>query len=123
LTRRHYRAAYPLAGQDARAHRRVRYAALAAVVLTIAWLVTIVLALEKFTLLNGSYDWWFWVLQLLSPIVYIGAAALGAWNAWVVLRSSRKWYAKLWAVLLALAFLALLWVAIVYNLIAFSLQY
>lgn len=123
LTRRHYRAAYPLVGEDARAHRWVRYAALAAVVLTVAWLLTIVMALEKFTLLNGSYDWWFWVLQLLSPIVYIGAAALGVWNAWVVVRSARKWYAKLWAVLLAVAFVALLWVAIVYNLIAFSLQY
>jgi hypothetical protein len=55
--------------------------------------------------------------------VYIGAAALGVWNAWVVLRSPRKWYAKLWAVLLAVAFVALLWVAIVYHLIAFSLQY
>ncbi len=123
LTRRHYRVAYPLAGQDARAHRWVRYAALAAVALTVAWLVTVVMALKKLTLLNGSLDWWFWVLQLMSPIVYVGAAAIGVWNAWVVLHSGRKWYAKLWAVLLAIALLALLWVAIVFDLIAFDLRY
>jgi hypothetical protein len=123
LTRRHYRVAYPLAGEDARAHRWVRYAALAAVTLTVAWLTTVITALEKLSLLSGSLDWWFWVLQLLSPIVYVGAAAIGAWNAWVVLKSARRWYAKLWAVLLAIAFLALLWVAIVYHLIAFDLQY
>ena len=123
LTRRHYGSAYPLAGDDARAHRWVRYAALAAVTLTAAWLATVITALEKLSLLSGSLDWWFWVLQILSPIVFIGAAAVGVWNAWVVLRSSRKWYAKLWAVLLAIAFLALLWVAIVYHLIAFDLRY
>ena len=123
LTRRHYRVAYPLAGQDARAHGWVRYAALGAVVLTVAWLTTVIMALEKLTVLSGSFDWWFWVLQLLSPVVYIAAAAIGAWNAWVVLRSPRKWYAKLWAVLLAITFLALLWVAIVYDLIAFDLRY
>jgi CubicO group peptidase (beta-lactamase class C family) len=123
LTRRHYRVAYPLAGEDARAHRWVRYAALAAVTLTVAWLTTVITALEKLSLLSGSLDWWFWVLQLLSPIVYVGAAAIGAWNAWVVLKSARRWYAKLWAVLLAIAFLALLWVALVYHLIAFDLQY
>jgi hypothetical protein len=101
----------------------VRYAALAAVTLTVAWLATVITALKKLSLLSGSLDWWFWVLQLLSPIVYVGAAVIGVWNAWVVLRSSRKWYAKLWAVLLAVAFVALLWVAIVYHLIAFRLQY
>jgi CubicO group peptidase (beta-lactamase class C family) len=123
LTRRHYRVAYPLAGEDARAHRWVRYAALAAVTLTVAWLTTVITALEKLSLLSGSLDWWFWMLQLLSPIVYVGAAAIGVWNAWVVLKSARRWYAKLWAVLLAIAFLALLWVALVYHLIAFDLQY
>jgi CubicO group peptidase (beta-lactamase class C family) len=123
LTRRHYRVAYPLAGDDARAHRWVRYAALAAVTLTVAWLTTVITALEKLSLLSGSLDWWFWVLQILSPIVYIGAAVIGVWNAWVLLRSSRKWYAKLWAVILAIALLTLLWIAIVYHLIAFDLQY
>jgi CubicO group peptidase (beta-lactamase class C family) len=123
LTRRHYRVAYPLAGEDARAHRWMRYAALAAVTLTVAWLTTVITALEKLSLLSGTLDWWFWVLQVLSPIVYVGAAVIGVWNAWVVVKSARKWYAKLWAVLLAIAFLALLWVAIVYHLIAFDLQY
>ena len=45
------------------------------------------------------------MLQLLSVVVFIGAAAVGVWNAMVVVRGPRKWYAKTWAVVLALALL------------------
>jgi CubicO group peptidase (beta-lactamase class C family) len=123
LTRRHYRAAYALTGEDARAHRRVRLASLAAVALSIAWLITVTLALQKLSLLGGGLDWWFWLLQIASLVVYISAAAIGVWNAWIVLRGKRSWYAKTWAVILAISFVALLWVALAYDLIAFDLHY
>ena len=44
-------------------------------------------------------------LQMLSLVVFIGAAAVGVWNAMVVVRGPRKWYAKTWAVVLALSLL------------------
>lgn len=123
LTRRHYRAAYALTGQDALAHRRVRIGALAATALSIAWLLTVTLALQKLSSLSGGLDWWFWLLQIASLVVYVGAATIGLWNAWIVLRSKRSWYAKMWAVVLAISFLTLLWVALAYDLIAFDLRY
>jgi hypothetical protein len=123
LVRRHYRVAYPLSGQDVRAHHWVRLAALAALLLSGAWLVTVTLAVSKLTLLSGRLDWLFWILQILSPFIFFGGAAIGVWNAWTVLRTPRSWYAKTWAVVLAIGFLALLWVALVYELIAFDLRY
>jgi hypothetical protein len=60
---------------------------------------------------------------LLSLVVFVGAAALGAWNAMVVVRSPRTWYAKTWAVVLAISLLVLLWVALAFHLIAFDVNY
>jgi CubicO group peptidase (beta-lactamase class C family) len=123
LARRHYGAPYRLTGQDAKAHRWVRIAAAAAVGLMIAWGVTIATLMGDLNNLQPSADGLLWLLQLLSFVVFIGAAALGVWNAIVVVRGPRKWYAKVWAVILALALLVLLWVALAYNLIAFDVNY
>jgi len=123
LIRRHYRATYPLSGDDAKAHRWVRIAAVATLALVAAWGTTIVSMMSDFTLLNGKLDGWLWILQIVSPIVFLGALALGAWNAWVVLRSPRSWYAKAWAVVLLVGFLASVWVAFAYHFIAFGVNY
>jgi hypothetical protein len=123
LVRRHYGAAYRLEGDDAKAHRWIRIAATSAVVLFTAWAVTAGKMLSDFALLSDSMNPWLWLLQLLSLIVFVGGAILGVWNAWVVLRSTRSWYAKVWAVVLALSLLVLLWVAFIFNLIAFDVNY
>ena len=63
------------------------------------------------------------IVQVLSAIVFFGAAGIGLWNASVVVRGARKWYAKTWAVALALALLVVLYVALVFHLIAFDVNY
>jgi CubicO group peptidase (beta-lactamase class C family) len=123
LVRRHYGASYPLSGEDAKAHRWVRIAAVGTVAFVGAWAATILSMMSDFTLLTGKMDGWLWVLQILSPIVFLGALALGAWNAWVVLRSPRSWYAKAWAVVLLVGFLVSVWVAFAYHFIAFDVNY
>jgi CubicO group peptidase (beta-lactamase class C family) len=123
LVRRHYGVPYRLAGEDAKAHRFVRIASTAVVVLCIAWGITVVQMMGDFNLLSPSMDGWIWLLQLLSLLVFVGAVAAGGWNAWVVVRSARKWYAKVWAGVLALSLLVLLWVALAFNLIAFDVNY
>jgi hypothetical protein len=123
LVRRHYGAPYRLTGQDAKAHRWVRIAATAMVALMIAWGATIATLMSDLSKLEPGADGWIWVLQLLSFVVFIGGAAVAVWNALVVVRGSRKWYAKAWAVILALAALVLLWIAFAYNLIAFDVNY
>ena len=123
LVRRHYGVAYGLSGEDAKAHRWVRIAATAALVIMIGWAITIGQFMSNLTLLSESSDGWVWLMQLLSLVVFVGGAALGTWNAWVVVRSPRKWYAKFWAVLLALSLLLLLYIALTFDLIAFDVNY
>jgi hypothetical protein len=123
LVRRHYGVPYRLAGQNAKAHRWIRIAATAVVALLVAWAITVGKMITELDLLTASMDGWLWILQLLSLVVFVGAAALGAWNAMVVVRSPRTWYAKTWAVVLAISLLVLLWVALAFHLIAFDVNY
>ncbi|HKE46270.1 MAG TPA: serine hydrolase domain-containing protein [Steroidobacteraceae bacterium] len=123
LVRKHYGVRYALSGQDAKAHRYVRYASLATLVVFGGWSTLIALMLSNFAYLSDKTDIWVRLAQFLSPIVFFGAAAVGVWNAWHVLRSPRKWYAKAWAVLLAVSFLTVLWVALNYHLMKFGVKY
>jgi CubicO group peptidase (beta-lactamase class C family) len=123
LVRRHYGVPYRLEGQDAKAHRWIRIAATSAVALLAAWAITVSKMISELELLTASMDGWIWVLQLLSFVVFIGGAALGIWNALVVVRGPRKWYAKTWAVALAVSLLVMLWVALAFHLIAFDVNY
>jgi CubicO group peptidase (beta-lactamase class C family) len=123
LTRRHYRVAYPLSGVDAKAHRWVRIVSLATVLLFAAWGITVVTMFSDLSLLQPKNDWVIWILQILSLVMFIGGAIVAVWNAKVVLGSRRSWYAKAWAIVLALSFLIALWVALAFHLIAFDVNY
>jgi CubicO group peptidase (beta-lactamase class C family) len=118
LTRRHYRASYGLKGTEATAHRWVRIACVTAAAVFLGWIAVIfsmVSALDLISKLAG----WVVVLRVLSPFAFVGGAALGLWGAWSVLRGQRRWFAKLWAVVLAASFLVVLWAAVAFHLITF----
>jgi hypothetical protein len=123
LVRRHYGVPYRLAGQDAKAHRWVRIAATAVVALLTVWAITVSKMITELDLLTAGMDGWLWTLQLLSLVVFLGGAALGTWNAMVVVRGPRKWYAKTWAIVVAVSLLVMLWVALAFHLIAFDVNY
>ncbi len=119
LARRHYGVAYVRTGLDARAHRWVRIAAGTCLLVFVGWVLLIVAMLSQLDLIpkvNGSVA----LLRILSPFAFIGGAAIGLWNVWVVARSARSWWAKLWSGLLAAALLTLLWAAFVFHLISFK---
>jgi CubicO group peptidase (beta-lactamase class C family) len=123
LTRRHYAVPYRLTGQDAKSHRWIRIASTAVIVLCIAWAATVTAMMSNFKFLSAAYDWWLWLLQLLSLVAFPAAAVIGVLNAVTVLRGPRKWYTKVWAVVLAVALLVLLWVAYAFHLIALDVNY
>jgi CubicO group peptidase (beta-lactamase class C family) len=119
LVRRHYRLAYPLNGSNARAHRWVRIAALSSSLLFIVWFLMLVAMLSALGLipkLGGLVG----LLLILSPIVFVGGAAVGVWNLWTVSKSGRSFWAKLWAILVAASLLLMLWAALSFHLIAFK---
>jgi hypothetical protein len=122
LTRRHYGGAYRLQGTEAKAHRLVRIASIAALVVLIGW-VTVIFTVMSTLYLIPRMTGWIVLLETLAPVAFFGGVALGLWNAWVVLRGQRRWYAKLWALVLAASFLVVLWVALAFHLISFRTLY
>ena len=62
---------------------------------------------------------WIALLRILSPIVFVAGAAIALWNVRIVLLGQRRWWAKLWAAILAASSVALLWAALAFHLISF----
>jgi uncharacterized membrane-anchored protein len=118
LIRRRYGASYALTGQDARAHRLVRIASAACALVFVGWMVLLISMTSDLDLI-AKVNGWIVLLRILSPLVFVGGAAVGLWNVWIVARGRRRWWAKLWAVLLATSLSALLWTAIAFHLISF----
>jgi CubicO group peptidase (beta-lactamase class C family) len=118
LIRRHHGVVYALTGRDARAHRWVRIAAAACLLVFAGWVV-LLLAMFSMLELIPKVNGWLALLRILSPLVFVAGAAVGLWNLGVVTRSSRRKWAKFWAVLLAAALLTLLWAAVAFHLISF----
>jgi hypothetical protein len=123
LVRRHYRIASPLSGRDLLAHRWARIAAAAVLVVAIAWGVTISRMSSDISALSSKLDPWVWTLQLLSLIVFLGAAVLAVWSAWMVWTAKRTWPAKLWSAVIGVACVMVLYVALAYHLIGFKVDY
>lgn len=123
LVRRYYGAPYRLAGLDARAHRLVRIAALLVLVAMGAMLALVVSMLANLALTSPDTDGLIIALRLFAMVVLPLGAAVAVWNAWHVLRGRRRILAKLWAVLLALAFLFLLWIGFANHVIGFGANY
>jgi hypothetical protein len=62
-------------------------------------------------------------MQVLTFVGLFGALALFVWYAWQVWRGKRRWYAKVWSVLLVLAALVVIWVAAAFHLLSLGAGY
>lgn len=120
LVRRRYKVAYSLTGRDAAAHRRIRLASLFVLLSMIAVGATLGLMFSDFKHLAPGIERWVFVLRLVTLIALVIGALTALWNAWVVLRSQRRWLAKLWSILLAISFLTTLWVGLAFKLAGFG---
>jgi CubicO group peptidase (beta-lactamase class C family) len=123
LVRRRYRVSYELTGVDARAHRLIRIACLALLLTLIAWVVLFQLMLGDVGWIGPHMDVWIRFLHVMSFIIIPASSAIAFWNVWAVLRSDRKWLAKIWSALLAISFLALFYIAVVFHLFGYSAKY
>jgi CubicO group peptidase (beta-lactamase class C family) len=123
LVRRHYGVPYKLSGSDARAHRIVRSAALAVLVVTVGAFGLVLFMMSDLERLGPDSDILVNAMRL-SALVVLPLGALAAlWNGWRVLRSRRRWWAKAWSVVLALACLFLLWIGITHHLPGYGAFY
>ncbi|MDL5366629.1 serine hydrolase domain-containing protein [Xanthomonas sp. NCPPB 2654] len=123
LVRRHYGVAYGLSAADARAQRVARLTALAVLVSIGGALGFVVAMLSDLEMTGSGSDAMINALRLFALVALPVGAALSLWSAWQALRGRRRWLAKLWAVLLALACLFLLWVGLANHLIGYGAYY
>ena len=123
LVRRHYGVRYPLAGQDARAHRWIRIASLAVLATMGGMVAMIFVMMSDLAMMSPSKDGMVVAMRVLATIVLPVGTAIALWNAWTVLRSERSLWAKLWGLVLAAACAALLFIGIACHLVGFSANY
>ncbi|KGQ18018.1 Beta-lactamase [Lysobacter dokdonensis DS-58] len=123
MVRRHYGMRYALAGQDARAHRIIRIASLVVLLAMGGMLGLVVAMLSNFDLMTPAQDGTVVALRSLVSIVLPIGAIVSLWNAWKVLTSQRRKWAKLWAIVLAAAFCSLLFLGFACHVIGFSADY
>ncbi|MEP6881262.1 MAG: hypothetical protein ABI866_04675, partial [Dokdonella sp.] len=74
-------------------------------------------------LLAPRNDWLVHLLRALALIVFPLGTLAAFWNASIVLRSRRRFLAKLWSIVLALACLIVLWVGFAFGLMGWSAFY
>jgi hypothetical protein len=124
LVRRRYGATLALEGRALRIYRFSKLAALAILLVLIGWAVVLGMMTSDIDLLSDAMDPFLWVLQILSLVVFFGAAGVMVWNLWQVWRGGgRRWPAKVWSIALVVAALVILWVALAFNLIGFTTSY
>jgi len=123
LVRRHYGVRYPLAGQDARAHRWSRIASLAVLVSMGGMIAMIFAMMSDLAMMSPKADAMVIAVRSLTTLLLPIGAAIALWNAWTVLGSKRSLWAKLWGIVLAASCLALLWIGVACHVLGFSANY
>lgn len=121
IARRRYAAPFLLEGEARRTYRVVRAFAWLVLAVLAGWMI-VISGLENFDN-HGANDWLILLLQVVGTLAFFGLFGLAVWNAWIVWRGKRGWFAKLWSVLLVLGAFFILWTALVYKLISFGVEF
>jgi hypothetical protein len=123
IARRRYRVAFPLSGRALVAHRWMRYAAIAVLLLLGGWMWQLKRMTSEVAALTSKSEPWLWTLQLLGLVIFVGAAGVALWHARIAWSGKRHWTAKAWSTVLAVATVGLLYIAVVFKLIAFDVNF
>jgi hypothetical protein len=79
--------------------------------------------LSNFDLMTPAQDGMIIAIRSLVSILLPLGTIVALWNAWKVLTSQRRKWAKVWAVVLAAAFLSLLFIGFACHVIGFTADY
>jgi hypothetical protein len=124
IVRRKYRARLDLSPRELRAYRAGKIGALLIVLALAAWTFTIVSMFSDLNNTTEAFDPVIRFDQIFGFVAFVGGFALILWNLATVWRvGSRRWPAKVWSIVLALAALVVLWVAFAFHLIGWGVHY
>ncbi len=121
FVRRRYKAQSDLEGRALLAQRASRIAAGLIILVLLGWAIGTIMVLSDVT--GGGADPFFWLLQILSLIVFVLAVPVTAWTVWQTWRDKRRWTRKIWSILVFLAALMVLYFAARFNLMAMTVHY
>ncbi len=114
IVRRRHGVSLELKEQHRRAHLWSRLAALAGVLYMFGWFVALA---ADFASTAGAEPW-IRLIQLIG-LACIAGAGIAFWNMWLTWRAPRRrWAARVWSLVLALALLYLVWFSFAFHLIS-----
>ena len=122
FVRRRFASPLQLERNELRAHRLVRIADAATLLVLIGWITFVTVMLSDLTNASGA-DGLIWLLEIASFVVFVGGFFISLWNLWLVWKGNRRWPAKLWSVVLVIASLTVLWVGLAFHLIDFGTKF
>src|SRR5690606_25081187 len=108
VVRRRYAQPPLLTGRALTAYRWAKIAAIATLAVLLGWVLTISAMMSDLSLLAGAFDPVLILLQIASVIVFPGSLAVGLWHAGNVWSGGRRWPAKIWSIVLVVAFATVL---------------
>jgi hypothetical protein len=123
LTRRHYKIRDARPAGDINAHRWMRIAAVATVVMWVTWAMTIGTMMSDLSNLSERFDAWLWALHIISIVTVAGGVIAALWHAKRVLGGQQGWVAKTCAIAMVAAMSVSLWLAVACNVIASGVNY
>ncbi|HEY4443420.1 MAG TPA: serine hydrolase domain-containing protein [Steroidobacteraceae bacterium] len=123
IVRRRYGATLALDADVLRAYRLSKIAAILILAALGTWALTLARMIEDINNLGSTFDSAVRFAQIFAVIVFIGGFGLMLWNLWTAWNGARRWPAKVWSIVLALAASMVLWVAFAFNLISFGVLY
>ncbi len=120
IARRRYGARFAYAGSRATAYRLVRIGAVLSVAAVGLWLAVVQMVSST---AGAPVAIWLHLAQAVSFVAFVGGALAAIWNLWIVWRDKSPWTARLFAILVLIAFVVMLKLAFGYHLIGVSGEY
>jgi CubicO group peptidase (beta-lactamase class C family) len=123
LVRRYHGRTFPLTGRELLGYRLSRVGAIAIVLAVAGWATVVTVLFGDLANTAGALDALILTIQVVTFIAFLGGLAAFLWYAWQVWRGKRRWYARLWSVLLVLAGAVMVWVGFAFHLLSFGTNY
>ncbi|HEY1562631.1 MAG TPA: serine hydrolase domain-containing protein [Caulobacteraceae bacterium] len=120
IARRRYGASFAYQGARSAAYRLVRIGAVLSIVAVGLWLAVVQMVSST---AGAPVAFWLHLAQAISFLAFVGGALAALWNLWIVWRNKSPGTARLFAILLLLAFVVMLKIAFSYHLIGLSGEY
>ena len=91
--------------------------------MVVGWILFVSRLVRDFSSLSGELDGILIMLQIVTPVVFLGLLASAIWNIRHVWTGKRGRFAKFWSIILLLSAVILLWVAMGFHLIGFDTRF